>query len=154
MMIRGRAVMAGAVMVVFAACAGGDAGEEAEAPAASQPEAPAAQQPAAPTVGANVQFPEGVTQEMAAQGQQLFNQGLCWTCHGMDGTGGPLAPVLADQEWLNVDGEYENIVQVIQTGVPTPKQFSAPMPPMGGSQLTEEQVRQLAAYVYAISHGS
>jgi len=27
------------------------------------------------------------------------------------------------------------------------------MPPMGGAQLTDEQVRAVAAYVYAISHG-
>jgi mono/diheme cytochrome c family protein len=33
------------------------------------------------------------------------------------------------------------------------KQHPSPMPPMGGAQLTEEQVRALAAYIYSISHG-
>jgi mono/diheme cytochrome c family protein len=150
---RSRAVIAAALVIMLAACGGGDADSGAQPPVGEPPAQPGAQ-PAAPSVGANVQLPEGVTQEMVAQGQELFNQVVCWTCHGQNATGGPLAPALNDQQWLNVEGSFESILEVIHTGVPSPVQYTAsPMPPMGGAQLTEEQMRQLAAYIYAISRG-
>src|SRR5690606_18612418 len=115
-----------------------------------QAEAPPQQQP-----GAGVELPPGVTPEMVAQGQQIYSSnGLCFTCHGPDATGIPnLGPSFRDNEWLNIDGSYDAIVQVIQTGVPQPKEAASPMPPMGGAQLTDEQVRAVAAYVYSLSHG-
>ena len=70
-----------------------------------------------------------------------------------DGVGGPLAPPLNDTTWLNVDGSYDAIVGLIKSGVPQPKQFPAAMPAMGGAQLTEDQIKALAAYVYSIGHG-
>ena len=101
---------------------------------------------------ADVQLPEGVTQEMVTAGQQVFSSnGNCMTCHGQAGAGTPLAPVLADADWLHIDGSYDAIRQIIQTGVPQPQQFPAPMPPMGGAQLSDEQIRSLAAYVYTLS---
>lgn len=122
-------------------------------PPAEQP--PAAQPPAGQQPAAAVELPPGVTQEMVAQGQQIFTStGLCFTCHGPDGRGMPnLGPNLTDQQWLNTDGSYDGIVQIVTTGVPQPKEAASPMPPMGGAQLTEEQVRAVAAYVYALSHG-
>ena len=36
-------------------------------------------------------------------------------------------------------------------GVPQPKQHPAPMPAKGGAPLTDEQVKQVSAYVYSIS---
>lgn len=102
---------------------------------------------------ADVQLPEGVTQEMVTAGEQIYSSnGNCMTCHGQGGAGTPLAPVLADGDWLHIDGAYDAIRQIIQAGVPQPLQFPAPMPPMGGAQLSDEQVRSLAAYVYALSH--
>lgn len=97
-------------------------------------------------------LPQGVTQEMVDQGQQLFNGGVCTACHGSGGVGGALAPALNDAEWLNISGDYPEIVTTITTGVPSPKQFPGAMPPKGGGSFTDEQVRQLAAYVYALSH--
>jgi mono/diheme cytochrome c family protein len=140
-------VVAAAAMVL-SAC-GGDAAEQATP--AGDTGAPA--QPAPSTVGANVELPEGVTQEMVAQGERIFNQQICFSCHGANGTGSVLGPALTDQEWLNTDGTYEGIVNVVRTGVATPVQYQAPMPPMGGIQLSDEQIRQVAAYVYALSHG-
>lgn len=139
--------VAAAALVALAAC-GGDAGEEADAPAA---DAPAASQDA--PVGANVELPEGVTQEMVAQGKTVYETTTCWTCHGMDAAGGPLAPNLRDQEWLNADGTYESIVEVVRNGVPEPKEHPGAMPPMGAASLTDDQINQVAAYVYAISRG-
>jgi mono/diheme cytochrome c family protein len=92
---------------------------------------------------------------MVTQGQTIFTgAGLCQSCHGPDGSGTALAPNLRDQEWLNLQtGSYDEIVNLVNTGVATPKQAPAPMPAKGGSQITEEQVRQVAAYVYSLSRG-
>lgn len=115
------------------------------------PEQAAAPPAAAPSL-ASVDLPEGVTQEMVEAGDEVFNRGsTCFSCHGAQGAGGPLAPALNDGEWLHIDGSYEEILRIINEGVATPMQFPAPMPARGGAALTEEQVAQLAAYVYAIS---
>jgi mono/diheme cytochrome c family protein len=113
--------------------------------------APAAAPPAgAAAPPATVALPAGVTQAMVTEGQTVFG-GTCFACHGQAGAGGPLAPALNDAEWLNVDGSYESLVQVITNGVPQPKQHPAPMPPMGGAPLTDAQVSAVAAYVYTLS---
>lgn len=135
--------------VMLTACAGGDEADEAATD--SLPAEQPASTPAA--VPSNVQLPEGVTPEMVAQGQEIFNTGICWSCHQQNGVGGPLAPALNDATWINTDGTFDGIVNVIKTGVQTPKQHPSAMPPMGGAQLSEDQVRAVAAYVYAISHG-
>lgn len=123
---------------------------------ASQP-APA---PAEATTGAapaaNVQLPANVTMDMVNAGRTIFHStGNCFTCHGADAKGTQLAPNLTDDQWLNTDGSYDGIVKVVTTGVPVPKDKShpSPMPPKGGSTITDEQVKQVAAYVYYISHG-
>jgi mono/diheme cytochrome c family protein len=102
---------------------------------------------------ADVELPAGVTAEMAARGEWLFNRQTCFTCHGRNATGAPLAPALNDQQWLNTDGSFDAIVAIIRDGVSQPVQYPSPMPPMGGVPLSEEQVRYLAAYVYAVSRG-
>jgi cbb3-type cytochrome c oxidase subunit III len=91
---------------------------------------------------------------MAAQGQTIFSStGNCYTCHGPDAKGTALAPDLTDGDWLNTDGTYSSIVQVIHSGVATPKQYPAPMPAMGGAALSDEQVNQVAAYVWSLGGG-
>ena len=96
-------------------------------------------------------LPQGVTQAMVDQGQDQFGT-VCASCHGQGGVGSPAGPPLNDAQWLNVDGSFASLQQVINTGVPAPKQFPAPMPAKGGAALTDEQVRQVAAYVYSLSH--
>jgi mono/diheme cytochrome c family protein len=138
-----------AALVVLAACGGGD-------DAADTPEQTPAEQPApAPTPPtSNVQLPEGVTMDMVTAGSQIFNQQICFTCHGINGAGTPLGPPLNDQTWINIDGEYTSIQEVVRTGVPQPKEFTASsMPAMGGLQLTDQQIAEVAAYVYSISRG-
>ena len=151
--VRRNGLFAMAAALILSACAG-DAGEDAPADDtdAVTPATPAT--PAQPTVGANVELPEGVTPEMVAQGEQIFNQQICFSCHGVNGVGTALGPALNDQEWLNTDGTFDDIVNTIRTGVAQPVQFAAPMPAMGGLQLTDEQLRSVAGYVYALSHGS
>lgn len=96
-------------------------------------------------------LPEGVTQEMVDEGQRLYGT-VCVACHGPAGGGSPAGPALADDEWINVTGNFDEIVNIIHTGVPSPRQFPGPMPALGGGSFTDEQVRALAAYVYALSH--
>jgi mono/diheme cytochrome c family protein len=153
--------IAAPVLLVLAACGGGEEAETemeagAEAPAAGAPATtPPADAPAAgAAAGGTAALPAGVTQEMVTAGQTMFAGSVCAACHGPQATGVQgIGPNLTDQEWLNVDGSYESIVQVINTGVPQPKQAPTPMAPKGGNAaLTDEQVRQLAAYIYSRSH--
>ena len=104
---------------------------------------------AVPTLAAGA--PAGVTQEMVATGAQQFST-VCAACHGAGGVGTPAAPPLNDATWLNISGSFDEIVTVINTGVPAPKEYPAPMPPRGGGNFTEDQVRALGAYVFALSH--
>ncbi|MGH7444305.1 MAG: c-type cytochrome [Longimicrobiales bacterium] len=123
---------------------------EVPVPAPTDTTAAAADSPAADA--AQVPLPEGVTAAMVTAGEQVFTgPGFCFTCHGQGGAGSPLAPPLNDNEWLHIDGAYEAIVETVRTGVPEPMQFPTPMPPMGGAQLSDDQIRAVAAYVYTIS---
>ena len=80
---------------------------------------------------------------------------LCYVCHGPKGKGVTgLGPNLTDKEWLNGDGSLAFIAKTVEEGVAKPKKAPAPMPPKGGGQLTPEQIKAAAAYVYSISHPS
>jgi mono/diheme cytochrome c family protein len=151
-MMRNKWIGVVTLATALAAC-GGDAGETdtgAEDTAAATTPAPAPAPAPAQTTGA---VPEGATAEMVAAGQQIFGgKGMCLTCHGPTATGTPLAPNLTDAEWLNISGNYDEIQTVVRNGVPTPKQHPSPMPPMGGAQLSDQEIQQVAAYVYSVSH--
>lgn len=97
-------------------------------------------------------LPEGVTVEMVQEGRDLFNGGgICFTCHTVEATGGPLAPDLTDDVWINVDGEYSSIVELVKTGVAQPIEHVGSMLPRAGMPLTDEQVNAVAAYAYMLS---
>lgn len=138
-------------LLAFGAACGGEGG----APAA-QDQQPAAQpSAAAPASAMDMELPQGVTAEMVAQGKTVFDgPGICFTCHMPGGVGGPLAPNLTDDEWINIDGSYEAIVQLVTTGVPEPQQHPGLMLPKGGSSISDADVRAVAAYVWTLSHGS
>lgn len=120
----------------------GDAGEPAEPPPAAVGESL--------TIDESL-LPEGVTVAMVEEGRDLFSGGgICHTCH-LDGTGGPLAPDLTDDEWLNVDGEYLSIVELVKTGVSEPLEHPGAMLPRAGMPLTDAQVEAVAAYAYMLS---
>ncbi|HSH46297.1 MAG TPA: cytochrome c, partial [Longimicrobiales bacterium] len=83
-------------------------------------------------------------------GRALFQgRGSCFTCHGREGGGTPLGPDLTDEAWVNFEQRptREQVETLITNGVPRPVEHPAPMPPMGGARLSEEEVSQLAAYV-------
>ncbi len=100
--------------------------------------------------------PEGATREMVELGQRVYRGQLggaaCTGCHGESGQGTPLGPDLLGKKWLWSDGSYAGIMKTITEGVSQPKQYRSPMPPMGGAQLTPDQVSALAAYVWGLSH--
>lgn len=150
---------AGALLIgslLLAGCGGSEPADEAETPAAEPIATPEQTTPAATSGATAAGLPAGVTTQMVQQGQQLFTgQGICYTCHGQNAQGTTLAPNLTDDQWLWVtpgDGMYEEIVTLIKTGVTQPKEHPAPMPAMG-QQLSDEQVRSVAAYVVSLSGG-
>jgi mono/diheme cytochrome c family protein len=78
---------------------------------------------------------------------------LCYVCHGPNGKGvDGVGPNLTDKEWLNADGSLSSIEKVVTEGVAKPKKMPAPMPPKGGGQLTDAQIKAAAAYVHSLSH--
>jgi len=98
--------------------------------------------------------PEGVNKNAGsatALGQQVFEGKAggapCTGCHGSDGKGTPLGPDLTSGKWVWSDGSTKGLEKTITTGVPNPKNYRAPMPPMGGAQLSPEQVHAVAEYV-------
>jgi glucose/arabinose dehydrogenase/mono/diheme cytochrome c family protein len=96
--------------------------------------------------------PKGATSAMVAAGDKIYHAQACIGCHGDSGQGTTLAPPLVTKEWLWSDGSWGGIAKTITEGVDRPKKFRSPMPAMGGAQLTPQQVKEVAAYVWSISH--
>ena len=90
---------------------------------------------------------------LAAEGSSVFNDtGTCFTCHGSNGIGTPLAPeLMAGHTWIQIGGSYGEIAELVKNGVPHPKEHPAPMPPMGGMNLTQEELCAVSAYVVSIT---
>ncbi|HKW57648.1 MAG TPA: c-type cytochrome [Candidatus Acidoferrum sp.] len=105
---------------------------------------------------AGIPVPPGATREMVALGERIYRGQVggapCTGCHGMNGEGSPLGPALNGKKWLWSDGSLPGITKTINDGVSQPKEYRSPMPAKGGAQLTDEQVKALAAYVWSLSH--
>jgi mono/diheme cytochrome c family protein len=99
------------------------------------------------------QAPAAVTPAAIALGDSLFHsKANCYACHGANAQGA-VGPNLTDAEWIHSDGSYDAIVKQITTGVTAQESKSKiPMPPRGGSQITDDEVKAVAAYVYSLSH--
>jgi len=90
---------------------------------------------------------------LVAEGRTLYTGvALCFACHGVNGKGVPGAGVdLTDDEWLHDDGSFEALVQRILIGVGVQETRSGViMLPRGGSQITDDQARAVAAYVISL----
>ena len=59
---------------------------------------------------------------------------------------------MTDDRWLNVDGSYGGIRDVVRAGLGQPRQYPAPMPPMGGGSLSDDPICAVAASVYSLGH--
>lgn len=151
-----RSITSVLLATALSACGGGqDTGDEdgiggATAAATGAPPAPPAG--SAGGVTADPRNPQ-----LVALGDSIFHGlaagGTCATCHGQGATGGPIAPSLADAEWLHGDGSFDFIVNTVRSGVPAPKKFPAAMPPMGGAPLSPDQVQAVSAYVHSLGGG-
>ena len=134
------------------AAAGSISADDAKPPEGTHPDAGAAAETA------SLPVPGGATKEMVALGDRIFHGQVggatCTGCHGPDAKGTPLGPDLTSGHWLWGDGSYPAIAKTITTGVQQPKQYRSPMPPMGGAQLSPDQVSALAAYIWGLSHRS
>lgn len=112
---------------------------------------------AAQATDAAPKLPDGVTPALIEQGKKIFGgPGLCFACHGMDAKGA-VGPNLTDKEWIHVkDGDYAGLVEQITKGTPQAeaKLGKGPMPPKGGSQISDAEVKAVAAYVWSLSHGT
>ncbi|MFC7051229.1 PQQ-dependent sugar dehydrogenase [Hansschlegelia quercus] len=126
------------------------------APAASASAQAAPPEGIDPNAGVKLPTPSGATPEKVALGGRIFRGeeagGTCAGCHGGDAGGGPIGPSLTSGAWEWSDGSLEGLKKTIVTGVSEPKQHPGAMPPMGGADLSEDQVDALATYVWAIGH--
>jgi cytochrome c oxidase cbb3-type subunit 3 len=95
-------------------------------------------------------YGEATDSAAVARGATLFaGVGGCYDCHGPDGKGDPAigAPNLTDQITLYGDGSPEALTQSISYG-------RAGVCPAWITRLGPAGVREVAAYVYALSHGT
>jgi len=128
------------------------------AAAAKPPEGTHPDAGAAASAKGSAAVPEGATPAMVALGSRIYHGQVggaaCTGCHGDNGEGTPLGPPLAgtNKKWLWSDGSFAGIAKTITDGVSQPKEYRSPMPPLGGAQLTPEQVKALAAYVWSMNH--
>jgi mono/diheme cytochrome c family protein len=126
--------------------------------AAKPPEGTHPDAGAAAKATSNLAVPSGATPAMVALGRRIYHGQVggaaCTGCHGDNGEGTPLGPPLAgkNKKWLWSDGSFAGIAKTITEGVSQPKEYRSPMPPMGGAQLTADQAKALAAYVWSLSH--
>ena len=108
----------------------------------------AAAQSAAPSAA-----PAAASPELITKGDSIFHKtGLCYACHGSNAQGA-VGPNLTDAEWIHGDGSVEMIVATVTAGIPKEKaKGGIPMPAKGGSSISDEDVKAVAAYVYSLSH--
>jgi glucose/arabinose dehydrogenase/cytochrome c5 len=113
-----------------------------------------------PDAGAEAALPvpHGSSAAKVALGKKVF-QGeaggaTCAGCHGADGVGTPVGAALNTGSWLWSDGSLSGITKTIEEGVAEPKQHTGAMPPLGGVELSKENIEAVAAYVWALGHSS
>lgn len=99
-------------------------------------------------------LPNGMTTAMIVAGDSIFHgQGHCFACHGQEAEGMPAAGDALTAGLNFAQYNWQSIDSLIDTGMPQELTRSPiAMPPRGGkSDLTPDQVRLVAAYVWAIS---
>ncbi len=108
------------------------------------------QDPAAPSMP----IPAAVTDSAVARGRELFHGSAnCVTCHGIEGVGTDSGPALAQGIWMHGSDSFEGILNRVLHGLPkawTTRGVTMPM--RGWSELTDAQARDVAAYVWRLSH--
>jgi len=111
--------------------------------------------PAAPQASPETPAAGASSSALIARGDAVFHgPGNCYACHGNKGEG-LVGPNLTDTEWIHSKGTLEDIEAQITHGVSKEGSKSGiPMPPKGGSAISDEDVKACAAYVYSLSQKS
>lgn len=99
-------------------------------------------------------LPSGMTIQTIVEGDSIYHgKGNCYACHGAEGEGLPAAgdALTVSLNWAQYD--WASIDSVIDHGIPQVLTRSPiQMPPRGGkSNLTDDETRRVAAYIWAIS---
>jgi cytochrome c5 len=99
-------------------------------------------------------LPAGMSIETIVRGDEIYHgKGACFACHGQEAEGLPAAgdALTVALNWAQYD--WRSIDSLITAGIPQVLTRSPiQMPPRGGrSDLTPDEVRLVAAYVWAIS---
>lgn len=99
--------------------------------------------------------PAAVTDSAIARGKEVYQgPANCAACHGPAGAGTENGPSLVDGEWLRGAGSYDEILQQVAHGTPRRNaKTGKPMPMRGWIPTSDADVRAVAAYVWALSHG-
>jgi mono/diheme cytochrome c family protein len=89
---------------------------------------------------------------LIARGDSVFHgAGNCYACHGSKAEG-LVGPSLVDAEWIHSKGTIEEIAAQVTTGISKEQAKSGiPMPPKGGSAISDDDVKAVAAYVHSLS---
>ncbi|WP_108398985.1 cytochrome-c oxidase, cbb3-type subunit III [Devosia submarina] len=101
-----------------------------------------------------IQADEALMTHVAQSGRQLFGDN-CAACHGLNGTGRSSYPDLTDGDWLWGDGSPEAIAETMRVGINARHDETrmSQMPAFGrDAMLRRPEVRQVAQYVYSLSH--
>jgi mono/diheme cytochrome c family protein len=148
-------VAAGAV-ATLAACSKSTSTTTTAASPASSPSTTQASATMRPAAGG---LPAGVTAAMVTTGDSIFHARACARCHGADAKGAANGPDLTTSTHMHVNGTYEDFVRLITSGVPADSikdpSHKFAMQPRGGARpapLTDQEIRDVAAYVYSLSH--
>ncbi len=98
--------------------------------------------------------PVEVTDSAVARGAEIYHGvGGCFGCHGIEAAGTGNGPALRQGVWLHGADSYAAITRRVLHGIPRDMTLrDQAMPMRGVSELTDEQVRAVAAYVWWISH--
>jgi mono/diheme cytochrome c family protein len=99
-------------------------------------------------------MPPAGSRDQLVLGDKVFHGqaagGTCSGCHGADGKGSTVGSSLTSGHWAWSDGSLDSIAGVIRTGVAKPKSHTGVMPPMGGVTLSDDELKAVASYVWAI----
>lgn len=106
------------------------------------------------TIPFSLRQPIQVTDSAVARGRELFHgAGNCSACHGVEGVGTDSGAPLAQGIWLHGSDTYAGILRRVVHGVPREvSSRGSSMPMRGWNTLSDQGVRDVAAYVWWISH--
>jgi mono/diheme cytochrome c family protein len=99
-------------------------------------------------------LPNGVTLDLIRAGDSLFHgKGGCFACHGSEGEGMPGAGDAITVAFNYAQQDPHSIDSLVTAGIPDALTRSPiAMPPRGArSNLTDDEISRIAAYVWAIN---